>query len=64
MTKKELEQELEQLRERVRQLEAKPTFVPLPYPVYPYASPYPHFPSYPNIVYMSGTATAIGYAAS
>jgi hypothetical protein len=44
MTNDELLKRIEELEQRVRSLEARPVYVPMPYPI----SPAPVYPTYPQ----------------
>ncbi len=56
MTRKELLQKVQELERRVRDLEARPVYVPVPVQPQPYS---PAWPTYPVITY-SGQSNIIG----
>lgn len=65
MTKREMEQQIEELQRRVRDLEARPIYVPYQVPVpmvpHPFTPPYPYVP--PSIPYQSPFTVACSQTA-
>lgn len=61
MTVKELEQRVIELERQVQELQTRPIYVPMPYPVYPTPPIYPTYPAYPNPIWTTtGTNAAAG----